>query len=571
MNGMIAGREDLAGSAEAAPKPDPADSREATATAPRDRAAEVRRETLTRLNRLAAEEDAARGWLTGVLRDRLPELVETAIEVAVESGQPIGTCLAGALTGPVTPGLLLSVFERCQHPDYRQAVALREVALVITARVRAAVLEMPEPKDDQARVAAAALHDLFAVRAFESGVSDVAIDASRQAVAQLEALRRTWPDNRSLARRLAGALLNLGSHLGAAGRFRQSLRLMRRSERLLRELGGSEEPGPPTLAMNLETLSYLLARHQRFDEARSAAEEAVGLHARRPPRGRERAELALGLNNLALRLRDGGLHAEALRTMERSVSLLRELFHDRPEEYRADLAMCLLNRGLMLFSLTDERQAERSLGEAADLYRSLARQQPDAFQSDLALALQNRGVVLAALGRTGEAVAELEEALALHRSGVGADDREALVAALNGLGSLLAEMERFAEGEERFAEAVAIRRELSAQAPEAHREALGTNLANHAAVLFHLGRSQEARVEAARAVHLLEPAAERSPLRYGHDLAIAQHTLANSLNDLGLHAQALEAMTRSLALRRRLLAEAPPRRPASRVPSSRRR
>jgi tetratricopeptide (TPR) repeat protein len=524
-------------------------------TAPDDRAAEIRLETLTRLNRLAGEEAEARRWLAAALRTGLPRLAEAAIEVAVESGQPIGNCLAGAFTGPVEPGLLFSVFERCHHPDYRQAVSLREVSLVVTARVRAVVVDIPEPKGRDERLAAAALHDLFGVRAFENGVPSAAIDASRQAVDLLDGLHGERPDDRSCARRLAGALLNLGNHLGATGRFPEALRVTRRSERLLRELGDADGADAPTLAMSLETVSYLLARHQQLDEAVSAAEEAARLHTRRGTRGRDRAELALGLHNLALRLRDKGLHEQALDTMERSLALLRELFHDRAEELRADLASCQLNRGLMLHSVDEHRKAEESLREAVGLYRILAGQQPGPFEADLALALQNHGVVLADLGRTGEAITALEEAVALHRSAVGAESREALVAALNSLGSQLAQMERFAEGEERFAEAVEIREELSSEAPEAHREALGTNLSNHAAALFHLGRSKEARAEAARAVRLLKPGAERAPHRYGHDLAIALHTLANASHDLGAHAKALDTMNESITIRRRLLGE----------------
>lgn len=513
----------------------------------------VHHETLTCLNRIADEESQAREWLLDSLRAGVHELAEVAFDVAVESGQPIGTSLATVFTGPVSDGNLLEAFFRCHRIPYRDALALREVALVVTARVREAVLSMPEPASDDAQLAAASLHDLFSLRAFENGIHDAALDASRQAVALFEALLNERPDDPRRSGRLAGGLLNLGNYLAAIGHFREALEVIRRSERLIRAHGAEDSAEPSRLATSLEALSYVLARHRQLDEAVTAASEAAQLQVDSGGRGQQRIDLANSLNTLALRLRDSGRHSEARETLDRSLALFRELFHDRAEEFRADLAMCQLNRGLMLRSAGDMELAEKAHREAVVLYRKLARHQPEIFESDLALALQNHGDVLAESGRNEEAMAAMREAIGIHRHRANAASTEQLASALNNLGSWLAEMERFEESETWFAEALEIRETLFSEEPDAHREDLGVNLSNHAAALFQIGRSSEALAEARRAVRLLEPAGRRYAERYGHDLAIALHTLGNAHTALGAHRLALGAIDQSIELRRRLV------------------
>ncbi len=48
--------------------------------------------TLTCLTRLAQRPGPTRRWLASVFDHRLEQLAEPAVEVAVETGDPIGTC-----------------------------------------------------------------------------------------------------------------------------------------------------------------------------------------------------------------------------------------------------------------------------------------------------------------------------------------------------------------------------------------------------------------------------------------------------------------------------------------------
>ena len=76
-------------------------------------------ETLTRLTRLAQRRPECGRWLTESLWGR-PELAQTALDVAVESGDPIGRRLASLLASGDDPEHIEAVAE-LYHASYQSS------------------------------------------------------------------------------------------------------------------------------------------------------------------------------------------------------------------------------------------------------------------------------------------------------------------------------------------------------------------------------------------------------------------------------------------------------------------
>ncbi len=91
-------------------------------------------QALTVLSRLASRRPEAREWLARAFEGRLAELSEEALDVAVETGGPIGQVLAALVGDQADPNLAERLMLRCDERDFRESVPLREVAEVATRR-----------------------------------------------------------------------------------------------------------------------------------------------------------------------------------------------------------------------------------------------------------------------------------------------------------------------------------------------------------------------------------------------------------------------------------------------------
>ncbi len=150
----------------------------------------------------------------------------------------------------------------------------------------------------------------------------------------------------------------------------------------------------------------------RLDEAGEAMEEAVALyrdltHSRPGLNG----ELATALDNLGSAWSRLGREREAMRVLEESLGIRRQLARDRPTRYLPELAMGLHNYGILLAELGRSQEALAMAREASDIYRRLAEERPEAFTPYLALGLHEVGARLVDLGRPEEALAPSKEAL----------------------------------------------------------------------------------------------------------------------------------------------------------------
>ena len=106
-------------------------------------------------------------------------------------------------------------------------------------------------------------------------------------------------------------------------------------------------------------------------------------------------------------------------------------------------------------------------------------------------------------------------------------------------------------------EAVAIRRRLAVQNPQAYEPYLAGSLNNLANRLSDLGRRKEALAAAEEAAELYRRLAGQNPQAYEPDLAGSLNTLANRLSALGRREEALAAAEEAVELYRRLAAQNP--------------
>ncbi len=88
--------------------------------------------SLTLLTRLARRRPEAARWLAAALSRDLGRLSFVALDVALETGDPIGTILARLATESASPELLATLAERCDGDPYRNSVLLMELALAVT-------------------------------------------------------------------------------------------------------------------------------------------------------------------------------------------------------------------------------------------------------------------------------------------------------------------------------------------------------------------------------------------------------------------------------------------------------
>jgi tetratricopeptide (TPR) repeat protein len=321
---------------------------------------------LTVLTRLARRRPDKRRWIKAGLHERLEQLGETALDVAISTGDPIGMELADELAGSSSIDVVLRVQERCNEEKYRSSVPLREVAHVVTERGLALLRERRTDLDETQLSEYARLANNLGVRLSNLGRREDALGATQEAVDIRRQLALLRPD--AFRPHLASGLNNLGNRLSDLG---------------------------------------------RREDALLATQEAVeiyrGLARQRPDAFLP--DLARSLNNLGNRLSDLGRREDALVATNEAVEIRRQLARQRPDAFLPDLATSLNNLGNRFRDLGRREDALVPTNEAVEIRRQLARQRPDAFLPDLARSLKNLGTILSALGRREDAFQAAEEAV----------------------------------------------------------------------------------------------------------------------------------------------------------------
>ena len=108
-------------------------------------------QTLTRLTRLAQRQENADRGLVQTFRGRLAQLAEPALDVAVETGDPMGRVLAGKIEKSCPSELALELMTRSHQPEYRRSVPLRETALAVTQKARETLAEILASEPEEVR------------------------------------------------------------------------------------------------------------------------------------------------------------------------------------------------------------------------------------------------------------------------------------------------------------------------------------------------------------------------------------------------------------------------------------
>src|SRR6185369_15071787 len=310
--------------------------------------AEEGRSLLTVLTRLAQRRPAAEEWLRATFHARLSLLAESALEVAIETGDPIGLGVAREIEENAGEELAERLMNRCEEDRYLLSLPLREVALAATARKRALFLQRHPPR--------------------------------RGPLAFFFRRRCKFPE--SVARERARLASNLGSRLSALGRREEALQATEEAVALRRELADRRlDAFLPDLATSLNNLGIVLGALGRREEALQATEEAVVLRRELADRRPDAflPDLAMSLNNLGSDLSALGRREEALQATEEAVALRRELADRRPDAFLPHLARSLNNLGEILSALGRWEEALQATEEAFRILAPFFLQHPAAL------------------------------------------------------------------------------------------------------------------------------------------------------------------------------------------------
>jgi tetratricopeptide (TPR) repeat protein len=437
-------------------------------------------DTLTTITRLATRQEHARAWLAAALASRLEALAPVAIEVSVETGDPLGQVLAEALAGCASTGLLEKLAAQLDGPELNDSVPLREASLVVTRKLlKTRLAGGASPRSGPERVARARL------------------------------------------------FRNLGERLGALGDVRQALRATQSAVDLYREAARTRtRHAREELATTLLDLGMRWRDVDSQRRALAATQEGVDRLARLVQRSRHdlRPGLAAGWVDLAVLLSDTGREDEGLRASEAAVALFRILVAEEPA-YRGRLGRSLLNAGQRLSRLGCLEDACAATAEAAEIFRSQAEGRRDLFEPDLAVSLHNLGLLQKELGELGLAHDTLTEAVAVkrhlarHRPSA---FRTSLASCLNALGSLHLERRDATSALPLFGEAIALyRQDTGGPAAAAQVAELARTFSNQGLALTVLGRHRQAHTAAGEGLRLFRHLAARQPETYLPDLAAA--------------------------------------------------
>jgi tetratricopeptide (TPR) repeat protein len=368
--------------------------------------------TLTVLTRLAQRRPELDIWLETALHDRLEALAEIALDVAVETGDPLGFKLAEEIESLGSIEVIQRIQERCDSDSYQRSLPLREVARVATERGLELLRDSKIDLDEETQSEYARLASNLGLRFSALGRREDALNATQESVEIRRQLALRRPADFLPA--LAASLNNLGTVLTELGRREDALNATQEAVEIYRQLAlQSPDVFLHDLAMSINNLGIMLSEFGRCEDALDSTQEALKIYRQLALRRPDAflPELAMSLNNLGNRLSELGRREDALNATQEAVEIKRQLALRRPDAFLPDLAMSLSNLGPLLSKIGRREDALNAAQEAVEIRRQLALQRPDAFLPDLAISLNNLGAALRKLERREDAVQVIEEAI----------------------------------------------------------------------------------------------------------------------------------------------------------------
>lgn len=556
---------------------------------------------LTVLTRLARRRPEASPWLRTALQNHLEDLAEISLNVAVETGDPIGIELAQVVDQHSSAELARKLMDLCAQDKYSGSVPLREVDLVATRKTLESLRQQEtDPENEDQKFEIALLNYKLSNRLGSVGQPVEAIPFAQEAVNLFRPLAERQPDfllefavsltelgsrlhdvgrrEESLSavqeavaiyRRLveqdadrfllllSGTLNNLGLFLSDVGREEDALQVFHEAVDIQTRLVGADPDNLNSqhLAQSLINLGKLLRTLGQREEAAQHTGKGIEINRRLVERRPDiyLPELAGSLDNMGVLTSELGRFEEALRYTQEAVAIYQSLAERRPKAFLPDYAMSLMNLGSRS-GFGQSPEAFQVAQEAVAAYRSLAAERPDVFRPGLMSSLNNLSLHLAASGRLEEALAANQEAVDLGRQLLTTEAATFLpnfALSLNNLGQLLADLGRHEESARAHQEAAAARRQLASRQPEVFRPLLAESLHHLGNQLDDLGRHEEAVRATQEALDIARSLADRSPGTLTF-LAICLNNLGNQLGNAGRLEDALGASQEAVELRRQL-------------------
>jgi glycosyltransferase involved in cell wall biosynthesis len=291
------------------------------------------RSALTVLNRLARQSRSDVIWLQRGLQDHLTLRADTAITVAIESGDPIGKVLAEVLEqASNSETWKLGEEPRCKMP--LETVALRECALVL-AQLRVRRLE------DKGKL-----------------------------------------NTRKHKNNLADAYLDLGNRLAALGENQKSLAAYTKALSTFQDLSKSDSKRLRDVSGCLSNISTQLSELDRDTEALQRQQESVKTAKNLVALHQENLSyeiLALALNGLSMHLRQNAKLEEAHQSAKEASEIYHTLEKRKPIQYQQEIARVVANIAKTSWELGRDEEALCYAQEMCKIWQELAEKIPMHF------------------------------------------------------------------------------------------------------------------------------------------------------------------------------------------------
>lgn len=346
---------------------------------------------LTVLTRLASRRPQEERKLRAALAGRLDSLAPQALNVAMETGDPIGRVLAETFETRGYDELSRSIEEQVPF----ETTALRELGLVlIRQRYNKEIYQKPIGSAERALFVARNI-TFFGHRLQAVGKLSLAPNSYLGAY---EILRQLTDE--AAIPVLANVLNNIAltkAELDPSEDTRDVVRMAIEHHRWSVAHGKGSELD---LADSLNTLATMHLERSEWLDAVPLLEEALGIVEASPGRNTPdgRAKLARLKNNLGLALNGSGRHAKAAALFEQSVAVARVLSDTTPDVYRQFLARYLGNLAAARLATDDIAGARQDIAESLLIWKELSDRRPDAFAEDYLKALQVKSSIESAEG-----------------------------------------------------------------------------------------------------------------------------------------------------------------------------
>jgi hypothetical protein len=253
---------------------------------------------------------------------------------------------------------------------------------------------------------------------------------------------------------------------------------------------------------------------------------------------------------LAVRLQELERFDEARRAVLEAIGLWRGLETEAPGAFRVELASSLNTHAAISRQRRATAPAVASSRKAVTLFSTLAAAMPRAIGLNLAVAQVNLAAAVAEAGQADKALPILDDVVCrLRSSGAGQSGAPAVLAeALLNLSQIHGQREEAKPALAAAVEACDLLRELGSHNPIRHRPVLAQALATLLSAFLRSGRLQEALDAGREAVDIWRPLAAADPARFGPELAFALNNMAAMMDETGASVDAVPVLLNAIKL-----------------------